>query len=80
LEGTTPLGRGRSHIGIGGKGDKFYNGIPADEVTGSYGVKKLGIEHVKPFFTRGTLLDITAVRGRDLNAGEEISVRTWKLR
>lgn len=65
---------GLSHIGVGGEPNMFYNGTPASEVMGSYGVKSLGIEHVKPFFTRGIVLDITAVRGRDLELGEEISV------
>ena len=32
------------------------------------------MEHVKPFFTRGIVLDIAAVRGGPMNAGEEISV------
>lgn len=66
---------GLSHIGVGGaEGRRFYNGIPADEVAGSYGVKKLGMEHVKPFFTRGIVLDIAAVRGAPMDAGDEISV------
>ncbi len=62
---------GLAHIGIGGQ---FYNGATVPEVAGSYGVKKLGIEQVKPFFTRGIVLDIAAVRGGPMNAGEEISV------
>ena len=65
---------GLAHIGIGGSRNQFYNGTAMDDVTGSYGVRKLGIEQVKPFFTRGIVLDIVAVRGRNLNAGEEISV------
>lgn len=65
---------GLAHIGIGGSANLFYNGIPQGEVAGSYGVKKLGMQHVKPFFTRGIVLDIVAVRGRDLEAGEEITV------
>lgn len=62
---------GLAHIGIGGQ---FYNGATVPEVAGSYGVKKLGIEQVKPFFTRGIVLDIAAVRGAPMNAGEEISL------
>ncbi|MFN3260976.1 MAG: cyclase family protein [Pikeienuella sp.] len=62
---------GLAHIGIGGQ---FYNGATIPEVAGSYGVKKLGVEQVKPFFTRGIVLDIAAVRGAPMNAGEEISL------
>lgn len=64
---------GLAHIGIGGEQNLFYGGTPAEEVTGSYGVKKLGIEHVKPFFTRGILVDLVALKGRSLEAGEEIT-------
>ena len=64
---------GLAHIGIGDKHKQFYGGIPADEVIGSYGVKKLGLEHVKPFFTRGILVDMVALKGRALEAGEEIT-------
>lgn len=67
---------GLAHIGVGDTetGHKFYNGIPVGEVAASYGVNKLGIEHVKPFFTRGIVLDIAAVRGAPMDAGDEISV------
>ena len=64
---------GLAHIGMGDKHKQFYGGIPADEVIGSYGVKKLGLEHVKPFFTRGVLIDMVALKGRAMEAGEEIS-------
>ncbi|MFK8082600.1 MAG: cyclase family protein [Granulosicoccus sp.] len=64
---------GLAHIGIGKENPHFYGGIPADEVIGSYGVNKLGIEHVKPFFTRGILIDMVALKGRSLEAGEEIT-------
>ena len=44
---------GLSHIGVGGDEQMFYNGVPAGEVFGGSGTRKLGIEHIKPFFTRG---------------------------
>jgi kynurenine formamidase len=65
---------GLGHIGIGGESNKFYNGLDASEVVGSYGLQKLGIEQVKPFFTRGILIDVAGLEGRMLDAGEEISV------
>jgi len=64
---------GLSHIGMGSKNKLFYGGIPADEVVGSYGVNKLGMEHVKPFFTRGILIDMVGLKGRAMEAGEEIT-------
>jgi kynurenine formamidase len=71
---------GLGHIGIqlGKDGDKsemhFYNGFTAAEISDAYGLKKLGAEKLKPLFTRGHLVDIQAVKGRMLDAGEEISV------
>ncbi|HZV20905.1 MAG TPA: cyclase family protein, partial [Hyphomicrobiales bacterium] len=44
------------------------------EVNSANGLKKLGIENVKPIITRGHLFDLVAVKGRNLNAGEEITV------
>ena len=70
---------GLGHIGVlvGQEGDlnaaRFYNGFTAAEMTSPYGLKKLGIEKVKPFFTRGVLLDIAGYKGRMLEKGEEIT-------
>ena len=50
---------GLGHIGIqlGKDGDKsemhFYNGFTAAEISDAYGLKKLGVEKLKPLFTRG---------------------------
>jgi kynurenine formamidase len=71
---------GLGHIGIqlGKDGDKnemhYYNGFTEAEIADAYGLKKLGTEKLKPLFTRGHLVDIQAVKGRMLDAGEEISV------
>lgn len=62
---------GLGHIGIG---DKFYNGIPAKDIFGPTGLKKLGIEHVKPFFTKGILIDMVAYKGNPMDGGQVISV------
>ncbi len=64
---------GLGHIGIGGR-DVFYNNTPKDQVFGPTGLNKLGIEQVKPFFTRGVLLDMVLQKGGPMNAGQEISV------
>ena len=71
---------GFGHIGIqrGADGDRtemrYYNGFSEQEIGGSDGLLKLGIEHVKPIVTRGHLVDVAALKGRTLNAGEEIMV------
>ncbi|MEO0363621.1 MAG: cyclase family protein [Pseudomonadota bacterium] len=70
---------GLAHIGVGDdQGRRFYNGKLAEEVVGSYGVQSLGMEHVKPFFTRGIVLDIAALRDAPMEAGDEISVEDLK--
>ncbi len=60
---------GLGHIGTkmkmadGSTQDIFYNGVPVEEMKGPYGLQKLGIEHVKPFITRGLLIDIAGYKG-----------------
>jgi kynurenine formamidase len=56
---------GLGHIGmVAGDGKiRYYNGLTQDEVGGTYGLKKLGAENLKPFFTRGILLDVLALKG-----------------
>jgi hypothetical protein len=69
---------GLGHIGCetGKRGDmnemRFYNGFTEVEMANAYGLQKLGIEKVKPFFTRGVLVDVAGLKGRMLNGGEEI--------
>ena len=47
----------------------FYNGFTEEELTGGNrgqgGVEALGVEHMKPFITRGILVDIAAYKGLD---------------
>ena len=66
---------GLGHIGVRKEsfGATFYNNLPSTEVFGANGLKKLGIENVKPFFTRGIVLDITALRGGPMDAGDEVT-------
>ena len=71
---------GLGHIGCvtGKDGDmtevRFYNGFTESEIGNAYGLQKLGIEKIKPLFTRGVLVDIAGLKGRMLNVGEEITV------
>lgn len=62
--GTQFDGLGHIGIRIGGE-DIFYNGNKLSEFGDTYGLKKLGVEHAGPFFTRGILLDVCALRGND---------------
>ncbi len=66
---------GLGHIGVGTNafGATFYNNLEAGEVVGANGLKKLGVEHVKPIFTRGIVLDIVALRGAPMDAGDEVT-------
>jgi kynurenine formamidase len=69
---------GLGHIGcvVGRDGDmtemRFYNGFTEAEMANAYGLQKLGVEKLKPIFTRGVLVDVAGLKGRMLNAGEEI--------
>jgi kynurenine formamidase len=71
---------GLGHIGCqtGKPGDmsemRFYNGFTELDMADANGLKKLGIEKCKPFFTRGVLVDVAGLKGRMLNQGEEIKV------
>jgi hypothetical protein len=71
---------GLGHIGVatGADGDKaamrFYNGVTEEEMASATGLQKLGVEKVKPLVTHGILLDIAGLKGRPLQAGEEITV------
>lgn len=65
---------GLGHVGTGGKNGRFYNGLSAAEIAPGDDPGKLGIEHVKPFFTRGIMIDMVTVRGGPMGAGDEITV------
>jgi kynurenine formamidase len=71
---------GLGHIGclVGKDGDKaemrYYNGFTEQEIGNANGLEKLGIEKLKPLFTRGILVDVAAVKGRMLNVGEEVKL------
>lgn len=66
---------GLGHVGVRIDGeDYFYNGNKLSDFGDPYGLKKLGVENVGVFFTRGILLDVCALRGNDrLPAGYVIS-------
>jgi kynurenine formamidase len=66
---------GLGHIGIRTpEGDRYYNNVKGEELHGHAGLEKLGIEHVKPFFTRGVLVNLEAYKGKMLDLGYEVTV------
>ena len=71
---------GLGHIGVqtGNEGDKasmrFYNGFTMAEIGHETGLKKLGVEKLKPMVGRGVLLDIAGARGVEaMDVGQEIT-------
>lgn len=66
---------GLGHIGVGIDGKAFfYNGVAAADLVGGNGLNKNGVEHIKPLFTRGVILDIAALHDAPMEAGDVISV------
>jgi kynurenine formamidase len=60
---------GPGHIGMrmamadGKVKDVYYNGFTGDEMYSPYGLRKLGIENIKPIVTRGILIDVAGYAG-----------------
>jgi kynurenine formamidase len=66
---------GLGHVGIRtSEGDLYYNNVRGEDIHGPGGLLKLGVEHVKPFFTRGVLVDIESYKGEMMDAGYEVSL------
>jgi kynurenine formamidase len=71
---------GPGHIGLqlGEPGDmtemRYYNGFTEQDMASPNGLLKLGIENVKPIFTRGILIDVAGQKGQMLDVGEEITM------
>ncbi len=59
---------GPGHIGTriqfddGTTRDVYYNGYTGDQMYSPYGLRELGIEHIKPIITRGILIDIAGYK------------------
>jgi kynurenine formamidase len=53
---------GLGHVGIV---DRFYNGNHYTDIYEPKGLKKLGIENVRPWVTRGIMLNIAALEGTE---------------
>jgi len=65
----------RMEMADGSTEDVYYNGFTGEEVYSGDGLMELGVEKVKPFVTRGLLVDIAAYKGRErLPAGYEVTL------
>ena len=63
------------HVGYIHNGvERFYNGFTEDQIMGGYGLQKLGVENIKPIFTRGILIDIAGYKGGMLDAGTVVTM------
>ncbi|MEM7190458.1 MAG: cyclase family protein [Pseudomonadota bacterium] len=75
---------GLGHIGVtmGAPGDmnamRWYNGFTATDMHNSYGLTKLGTEKLHPIVARGILIDIAAIWGKDMVAGDNITMEHVK--
>lgn len=57
---------GLGHVGVRlPDDDYFYNGFKLSEFGDSYGLKKLGVENIGAFFTRGVLIDVARYKGME---------------
>jgi kynurenine formamidase len=67
---------GPGHVGIRGDDgvDRWYNGHELATSENTYGLKKLGVEKLGPCITRGVLIDMVGLKGRNLEMGEVITV------
>jgi len=75
-----------SHIGQrvkledGSQQDVYYNGFTGDQLKNPYGVKKLGVEHVKPFVANSYLIDIAGAKNlQSLPENYEVTMSDVKL-
>jgi kynurenine formamidase len=57
-------------------GSSMHGGLPVEDVITNAGLSRLGIENVPPLVARGSLIDIPAVVGRQLEPGEAVTVET----
>jgi kynurenine formamidase len=74
FDGLGHIGQ-RIRMADGSLQDVFYNGVTREEMRDPYGLKRLGIEHVKPIVTRGILVDVAGLKNvPTLPAGYEVTV------
>ncbi len=65
FDGFGHVGR-RMTMADGSTEDVYYNGFTADEMQSRYGLRQLGIENMKPYITRGILIDVAGSKGLEI--------------
>ena len=74
FDGPGHIGQ-RMRMADGSTQDVFYNGFTREEMRDPYGLKRLGIQNVKPIITRGILVDVAGLKNvATLPAGYEVTV------
>ncbi len=74
LSATTQLGTHLDMLNHLQIGDRGYNGWSVAELAESWGTNRLGAETAPQIVTRGWLVDVPAVRGAPLQAGDVVTV------
>ena len=65
FDGPGHVGK-RVRTGLGTSEDVFYNGVTSTEMQSPNGLVKLGVENVKPYITRGILIDVAGSKGVEM--------------
>jgi len=65
FDGPGHVGK-RMNNGPGSWEDVFYNGVTSTEMQSPYGLLQLGVENVKPYITRGILIDVAGSKGMEM--------------
>jgi kynurenine formamidase len=65
FDGLGHVGK-RMMMADGTTADVFYNGVTAREMQSRNGLVQLGIEKIKPYITRGLLIDIAGYKGLEI--------------
>lgn len=65
FDGLGHVGK-RMTMADGTTADVFYNGVTAGEMQSRYGLLQLGIEKIKPYITRGILIDVAGYKGLEI--------------
>lgn len=74
FDGPGHVGK-RMTMADGSTTDVYYNGVPSSEMHDPYGLARLGVEKVKPFITRGLLVDVAGYKEVEtLPSGYEVTL------
>jgi kynurenine formamidase len=65
FDGFGHIGK-RMQMEDGTVADVFYNGVTFDDMWYRYGLRQLGVEKIKPYITRGILIDVAGYRNVEI--------------